>query len=137
MSPALYSFLGVVIGAALQYLFTRHIEDRRHIRDLRSKAYMDYLNTVAELASFRSQDGTNERVLLNARTADAKARISLYGSNKVIEAFSRWESMGPTMATREQREAFISMIQVMRKDSGSKRGTKIEHLQNLLLGVRD
>lgn len=48
MITGLLSFLDVVLGASLQYFFTRHIESQRHLRDLRSKAYMDYLQCVCE-----------------------------------------------------------------------------------------
>lgn len=58
MLIGLLSFLGVVIGASLQYIFTRHIEDQRHIRDVRSKAYMDYLKCVAEQAQIRPKDNS-------------------------------------------------------------------------------
>ena len=128
MITALLSFIGVVIGASLQYVFTRHIEDQRHIRNLRSKAYMDYLKNVAELANFRPQEKSKERTELMVRTADAKARISLYGSNRAIEAFSEWEQLGPTMASEEQRQTFISMVHAMREDSGGQSGVNLVHI---------
>ena len=43
-------FAGLIIGAFLQYFFTRQIEYSRSLRELKSKAYMNYLNGVCELA---------------------------------------------------------------------------------------
>jgi hypothetical protein len=129
------SFLGVVIGASLQYYFTRHIENQRHLRDLRSKAYMDYLNCVTDLAQFRPKENSKERIELSAKTGDAKARICLYGSNKAITAFSQFEELGATMNTDEQRQSFTNMVSIMRMDSGSEGGVNSKALQNVLLGI--
>lgn len=43
-------FAGVVIGASLQYVFTRQIEYKRSLREMKTKAYMDYLKGVCEQA---------------------------------------------------------------------------------------
>ena len=136
MLTAILSFLGVMIGASLQYIFTRHIESQRHLRDLRSKAYMDYLRCVCEQAQFKLKEDTKERQELFTRTADAKTRICLYGSNEAIEAFSIFEKLGPTMGTDDQRRAFTSMVLIMRNDSGSKLGAQPEDIQTVLLGHR-
>jgi len=136
MLTGLLPFLGIVIGASLQYYFTRHIENQRHIRDLRSKAYTDYIKCVAELAQIHPKDNSQEKKELFARTGDAKARICLYGSRKVIEAFSAFEELGASMGTIEQRQTFSNMILMMRADSCSELGASSKDLQNVLLGVR-
>jgi hypothetical protein len=130
-------FLGIVIGASLQYIFTRHIENQRHRRELRSKAYMDYLKCVCEQAQFRFKENTKDRAELYSRTADSKARICLYGSVKSIHAFSMFEKLGASMNTAEQREAFTNMVSIMRHDSGSEIGAHIEDLQVVLLGYHE
>lgn len=129
------AFLGVVIGACLQYVFTRHIERQKHSQDLRSKAYMDYLKCVCELAQFRPKFGSQEQKELASRTGDAKARICLYGSNKVISAFSKFEQLGATMNTLEQRNAFTSMVAEMRADSGTSPCDNMSAIQDIILGV--
>lgn len=72
-----------------------------------------------------------------ARTADAKARICLYGSTAAIQAFSLFEKLGATMNSGQQRNAFTSMVLIMRNDSGSQSGAKIEDLKIVLLGNHD
>lgn len=135
MDAVFLSLLGLAVGASLQYFFTRHIENQRHIRELRSKAYMDFLKTVCELATFRPKDGTSERAELSGRTADAKARICLYGSAEVIRSYSKWEVLGPTMNSEEQRSAFIEMVKFMRTDSGGDLNISSMEIQNVLLGI--
>lgn len=137
MTAALFSFLGIVIGASLQYIYTRHIEDRRHLRELRSKAYMDYLRYVAEFAQIAPNREPKEESELNFRIGDAKARICLYGSNEVISAFSTFQELGSRMGTIEQRAAFTNMVSAMRTDSGTELALNKQDIENVLLGIRE
>jgi hypothetical protein len=137
LAVGLLAFSGVIIGALLQYFFTRHIENQRHSRELKSKAYMDYLKCVCEQAQLRPSVGSQEQKEIFARTGDAKARICLYGSNEVISAFSNFEILGATMLNKEQRAAFTKMVSIMRTDSGSVAVGSSSEIQNVLLGVRE
>ncbi len=130
-------FLALITGAFLQYFFTRHIENKRHIRGLRSKAYMDYLKCVVDLAQFMPQPKSKESIEIFARTGDSKARICLYGSNEAIKAFSVFEERGARMETSDQRQAFIDMVAIMRIDSGSKVNSDPDDIQNILLGFKE
>ncbi len=136
MEKAMIAFAGVLAGAILQYYFTRLIEHQRHVRDLRSQAFIDYINSVSEQAQFHPKMGSNEQKEIYCRTANAKGRICLYGSKKVISAFSKFEELGAGMNTPEQREAFIKMISLMRIDSGSKDCENNTEIQNVILGIR-
>lgn len=135
MSSAILSFLGVVIGASLQYFFTRHLDNQKHHRDLRASAYADYLKCVSEHANLGKQRQSQEGKELAVRTADAKCRICLYGSPAAVEAFADFERLGATMNSEEQRSAFTRMVAIMRKDSA--RGGPVDDgaLQAVLLGV--
>lgn len=98
---------------------------------------MDYLKCVCEQAQFRFKEETKEKQELFSRTADAKARICLYGSNGAIQAFSHFEKLGASMGNTEQRKAFTNMVTIMRSDSGSEIGAEPEDIQTVLLGVSD
>jgi hypothetical protein len=137
METAMIAFAGVLVGAILQYYFTRLIENQRHVRDLRSQAFIDYLNCVSEQAQFRPKMGSNEQKEIFCRIANAKGRICLYGSKKVISAFSKFDELGSGMNTPEQKEAFTKMISLMRIDSGSKNCENNMEIQNVLLGIRE
>jgi membrane protein DedA with SNARE-associated domain len=50
LTTAILSFLGVVMGASLQYVFTRYLDNQRHQRELRSQAYLHYLKSISGLA---------------------------------------------------------------------------------------
>ena len=132
--PAVFAFIGVVAGAGLQYLFTRYLDEQKHHRELRTVAYTDYLKAVSEHANLRRNRESAEGRGLGFRTADAKCRICLYGSSKVIEAFARFERLGATMATPEQSLAFTRMVSLMRNDSSRGEVVGDAELQTVLLG---
>lgn len=136
MTVAFFSFFGIVIGAALQYVFTRHLDSQRHHRELRSTAYIDYLRCVSEHANLGRNRQTDEGRSLGAKTADAKCRICLYGSRATIEAFAKFERLGATMNTDDQCASFTSMVALMRQDSGTKDEAKLGDLETVLLGAR-
>ncbi len=135
MNIAIFSLIGVFVGALLQYFFTRHLENQRHLRELKTKAYTDYMLCVCQLATVGTQGGEDAAYGLNTRTADAKSRICLYASSEIIEAFSRFELLGATMNTPEQRKAFTNMVALMRKDSGASEAVNLGNIETVLLGV--
>lgn len=136
MTNAILSLIGLVLGAVLQFLFTRHLDNKKHHRDVRAKAYADYLQCVSEHANLSHQRQSAEGRQLGAKTADAKCRISIYGAPAVITAFAKFERMGATMNTEEQCRAFADMVVAMRQDTLG--GSLIDHtdIETILLGVR-
>lgn len=137
MNAAIFTLLGAVVGAVLQYFFTRHIEHQKHYRGLRTQAYTDYLKSVCEQAQLAPKAQPNEIREIFTRTADAKARICLYGSTQAVEAFAAFERLGAKMKTKDERRAFTTMVAIMRMDSGSTPGVQIESLELVLMGHRD
>ncbi|TKI03801.1 hypothetical protein [Martelella alba] len=101
---------------------------------------MDYLKGVCEQAQALNipdkKIADERRSEAFIKVADAKARICLYGSKRVIEAFAEFEKLGASMATKPQRDAFISMTLEMRKDAGLTSIPSNEDLSLLLLGKK-
>lgn len=135
MNTAIFSLIGLVVGAVLQFLFTRHLDNKKHQRDLRAKAYADYLLCVSEHANLGHQKSSTEGRQLGAKTADAKCRISLYGAPPVISAFAAFERLGAAMNTDEQCGAFTDMVVAMRKDTLGNSSVAQGDLEAVLLGV--
>ncbi len=126
--------IGVVVGAVLQFVFTRHLDTKKQQRELRAQAYADYLRCVSELANLGHQQQSAEARQLRAEAADAKCRISLYGAPAVISCFSKFERLGATMNTVEQRHAFTDMVVAMRNDAFGKSPVIHAELEAVLLG---
>ena len=130
----LLPLLGVIVGAGLQYLITRLAETRRHLRDLRTSAYIDYLRCISESPRLREQDRKARSELLD-RTVAAKARICIYGSAAVVKALSEFEEVGAQIDTQERADHFLGVVKLMRSESGVDQrevGSKI--LELLLFG---
>jgi len=133
MLVAVLSVVGVLVGASLQYFFTRNHDAQRYQRDLRTQAYLDYIKSVTGLAHLSDPQGPQERDLW-ASAADAKARICLYGSGEVIQAFAAFEQLGAMLSSPSEQRCFVAMIAAMRKDSGNESPANIEDIRLLLLG---
>jgi len=136
LTIAIMSFLGVVIGASLQYLFTRYLETQRHLRELRSNAYLDYFRSVSEQVHNADFQQLEDRDPLG-KVADAKARICLYGSRAVVHSFAVFENLGATLVTAQQRAAFVAMVTAMRADSGVVPPPEGRDIETVLLGSPD
>jgi hypothetical protein len=127
MTIAFLSFLGVIVGASLQYFFTRFLEERKHRQSLKTTAYTDYIRAVSEAAHIALHD---ERPAVLARLADAKTRICLYGSPEVVAALTEFEHLGGVIGNEQQRATFLKVVKAMRGDSH----LQASHLEALLFG---
>ncbi len=134
MTTTIFSLIGIAIGASLQYLFSQYLDHQRHQRELKATAYTDYLYCVSEYANLGLKLQSADVADLATRTADAKCRVCLYGSSKLILAFARFEDLGATMNTKEQQEAFSNLVAEMRLDPGNKAAASLSQLQTILLG---
>lgn len=47
MNTIIFFLIDLVAGAILQFLFKRHLDNKKHQRDLRAMAYADYLQCIA------------------------------------------------------------------------------------------
>jgi hypothetical protein len=126
------SFVGVVAGAGLQYLFTRVLEERRHHRDLRTQAFADYVRCVSEMRhAFIQPQAPREREMLS-RLTDAKARICLYGSGQVVLKLAEFERLGGRVSSDTQQDAFVDVLIAMRGDGHARH----HDLEAIMLGIK-
>src|SRR5438477_3388886 len=87
----LLPLLGVLVGAGLQYFFSRSAEVKRHERTLRIDAYSDYLRSVGEAETLKMDPQATRRSDVMARAIAAKARVCVHGSAAVVVALARFE----------------------------------------------
>ena len=113
---AILPLLGVVLGVALQFWLGRTGAREQYEETLRFQAYADYLRAVAAAVYFRT-DGDS----LDAQrdVADAKARIAIYGSVKVVEALSRFEEAGAMISDGPGTQTFVALVSAMRPTGGA------------------
>ena len=114
LNPVL-PLLGVVVGAALQFWFSRSSEERRGRQTLRSQAYVDFIKAVSSLAAAQRQANQAKVDDALVQLTDAKARIVVYGSREVVVALAEFQRQGARLHA-EGIVSFITLCQRMRAE---------------------
>lgn len=130
----LLPLLGVVVGAATQYVLSRTQEAERQRRTLRTTAYVDYLRGVTATALAQRHGDHAEEVKAAVLMADAKARMCVYGGSATLRALSDLHQRGASLATAEGAEAFLALCETMRAETGDAPITRTELAQVLFEG---
>jgi hypothetical protein len=125
---ALLPLLGVLVGAALQYWFSRAAESKKQFEVLQRQSYVDYLRAVASAAHAQSPEAHRTAV---TNAADAKARIAVYGSSSAVEALAEFEESGPILDNPRSIEYFLRLASAMRPKGDQ---PKIDALRLVLVG---
>ncbi len=117
---ALVSAIGVVIGASLQFWFSRLTTNWSRLQDKQIQAYVDFLKGVSGVA--QSQRFKDKRAELDSSSllADARARIAVYGHSEVLAALAEFDKTDRKLSSESSLSAFMQLIQTMRKASNTK-----------------
>jgi hypothetical protein len=109
ISQTAFTFLAATIGAFLGAFLTRRTERFKHLQELRSAAYSDFISGVANAAQ---QSGGI------AQVADARARIAIYGGKGVVKSLSAFIARGAQTRNPEGMQAFAELCDLMRAETG-------------------
>lgn len=123
--PALTAFCGVVIGAVLQFVLGRRTKREGVQLDQKVSAYVDYFKHRMAL-------GTDDSPKAYADLLGSQARVALYASPRVLRAFADFERAGGIAATEAQQDAFLQLLQAIRRDCGSGRALGADVLAVML-----
>ena len=111
MTEAFFGFVGIFVGAELQFLLARRAGQEAHYQELKSTAYADYLNSVASVAA--SSAGDRPKAL--ASVTAAKNRILVYGDIDVVDSMAELQKTSSNLANQDAQNAYKSLVVVMRK----------------------
>ena len=118
MTPILFaailSFVGVLVGASLQYFFGRTLELRKQLQTQKGQAYSDDCRIFAAIAT----TGRTKEVL--GQLADAKTRVCIYGSTLVVQRLGEFERAAANTASPENRLLVTELVLAMRRDIGGR-----------------
>ncbi|MFN5083730.1 MAG: hypothetical protein ACK5WW_10665 [Brevundimonas sp.] len=129
---AVLPLLGVCIGAALQFLASKTLERSKHLTGQRASAYADYFQAVSDLAV----TGRNEKAV--TALANAKSRICLYGSPRVIACLGRLERHGASLSSPDARRAVLELVGEARRETApSLRSVRTDDLRLVLFGPEE
>jgi hypothetical protein len=103
------TFIAATVGAFLGSFLTRRTERFKHLQELRSAAYIDFVSGVANAA---------HRTGGIAEVADARCRIAIYGGKGVVRSLSGFIARGAQTRNREGMQAFAELCRAMRAETG-------------------
>lgn len=110
---------GIALGAILQFVFTRYAESRRHFREMKTNAYVDFVRGASLLnISIQTNDSEKQNEAIKI-LADTKMRIAIYGSKKVIIELSKYWKYYENEQIPEAKTAFANTISSMRAETSS------------------
>ncbi|WP_026957200.1 hypothetical protein [Aliagarivorans taiwanensis] len=112
---ALIGLSGVLASAFTQYYLGRKSERNKNVLEVRTQAYLDLINSVAELASSAKHGAKRNREQL-ATLIQAKSRVVLIGSNDVVLALHHFFENYPSLSSDEAYRAFSKIVAAMRSD---------------------
>jgi hypothetical protein len=111
--PLVSSVVGVLLGGAIQYFVTVRTQDAKLWAELRTKAYVQYLDNTAKL---ELQDPTKKEEIRALRFA-ARYAIGLYGSKRVAQTMAAYAPVEHLDATTEEiRRRVVDLLVAMRDD---------------------
>jgi hypothetical protein len=132
VTTALMGLLGIMVGAWVQHFYSRRLEERRQLRDLRAKACTDFIKALSDLAHSNRQNRSNPEATRDL--SDAKARIAIYGTPSVVQAMASFlrvhDSLGQAAA-----DELVRLAMAMRRDTDRPNViVKADDLRVLLVG---
>ncbi len=116
------TFIAAGLGAILGAFLTRHTERFKHLQELRSTAYADFLRGFAKVGRAQIDGDRGERSKLEELegrivVADSRSRIAIYGSPDVLRALSKFIRLGTQSIRPEGMQAFAELCSLMRREA--------------------
>ena len=107
------SFLGVIVGAILQYVLGLRTEEKRNIQLRRTEAYVDLIKALAAMA--KPGDEGDEGRQVRIAYAEARTRVAIYGSTAVIAALATFLRL-PESENTDAPARLAEVVKAMRVD---------------------
>lgn len=114
---AAVGILGILLGASVQFFFNKKTEDSRHLKLLQTQAYVDFMKGLSGMGRaqfFKDKEKEKEFTIL---LADARARISIYGSERGIKKLAELFRKYDAVSSESEIAAYSELIKIMREES--------------------
>jgi hypothetical protein len=121
------TFVAAGLGATFGAFLTRRTERFKHLQELCSAAYVDFLRGFAKVTRAQNEKRDAQSILEEREgsviVTDTRSRIGIYGSAAVVRALSKFISLGTQTLTPEGRQAFAELCTVMRTEAARERAS--------------
>ena len=116
---ALIGISGVLASAIVQYLLGSKMEKSKKQIEVKSQAYLDFLNAVSDIAS-SAQYSEKRSVEQLQKLNQAKTRVILIGSKSVVEDLHVFFKDYGTLNSDDAYDSFSKIVKSMRNDLSGK-----------------
>jgi hypothetical protein len=114
LSPLL-AIVGVIVGASVQFLFSRITESRKSYDKLRTDSYVDFIKGCAGVAMAQRFEDQDEHAKASTLMLDAKVRIAIYGDSDISKSVGAFFGKYGDFTKQEDRRAFVDLMCQMRR----------------------
>lgn len=114
---AVVGIAGIIAGAVLQFLLGKKIESSKQFKILQTQAYVDFIRGFAGIGRAQFFGDKEKEVDYTILLAESKARVSIYGSEKVVRATAVFISQFNETYSEKGQMAFASLVSTMRDES--------------------
>lgn len=132
------TFFAASLGAFLGAFLTRRTERFKHLQELRSAAYADFLRGFAKIGRAQSDGVRDERSWLEERegrtvVTDSRSRIAIYGGKDVVHSLATFVTLGTQTLSPEGMDGFTNLCVLMRRETGREK-VQMEDIRKVLFG---
>jgi len=130
---ALIGLTGVAASALIQFYLGKLASLSKKAIDLKGTAYVDLVQAVSSIAA-SSKAGKGRNAAQFEKLTDAKTRVIMFGSDKVILKFNEFFVKYGVLDNEGAANSFSSMVSEMKRDISGKHGLSDKLLQEALFG---
>ncbi|MDN3611635.1 hypothetical protein ACFFUP_13510 [Vibrio ostreicida] len=131
---ALIGIGGVLSSALVQFWLGSRTEKKKKHVEIRSSAYLDFLNVVAEIAS--SATHSEQRSVEQLKQLNqSKTRVILLGSKAVVTTVNSFFQKHDSLDNKESYLSFSKIVKAMRSDLSGCDEIELSVLCESLFGV--
>lgn len=124
--------IGIIVGAILQYYFNKRFEENKQMDLLKIEAYTDFIKAINAISISQKTNNKIKEFEYLILLADSKTRISVYGSDEVVNAISNLYRQGALLDNLESQKKMIEVIQQMRKETFTENKSSDNEISQLL-----
>ncbi|MDG1581758.1 hypothetical protein [Pseudomonas sp. GOM6] len=118
MESALIALLSAVIGALLGHYLSERKSRNDELAKMRLDSYKDFITATSLLFSARRSGRTQDEAAELGALNDAKTRVCICASTKVVECLEEFWLQGGTLEKEQEILAFTRLCTAMRESLG-------------------
>ena len=113
--PLIIGIIGTISSIIITYILNKKSETEKEIREIKYKAYTDYINIDIEYANATKKKQTE----MDNKYFGITGKLCLYANKEVLSKYAKYLKKCDK-SKKEWEEPYTELITAMRKDIGKK-----------------